>query len=136
MIKTRFFKYPVISKTSRPNYLNTVFNHILVICIYTIWAFSHDVQVIDRVARLPPQRCGEMKIRPWGSFEGQCVKNPTPFVWLLVARHQNLSNPRGHELVSSRGAARSPITAIPVAGRAPHATFATAVRVRGFGKTS
>ena len=36
------------------------------------------------------------------------------------------------ELVSSRGAARSPITAIPVAGRAPRATFATAVRVRGF----
>ena len=36
------------------------------------------------------------------------------------------------ELVSSRGAARSPIAAIPVAGRAPRATFATAVRVRGF----
>jgi len=71
-----------------------------------------------------------MKIRHWGSIEGQCVKNPTPFVWLLVARHQNLSNPRGHELISSRRAARSPIPAIPVAGKAPRATFDTAVRVR------
>ena len=119
MIKTRFIKYPVISKTRRPDYLNTVFNHIIVICIYALWAFSHDVQVIDRVARLPPQRCGEMKIRPWGSFEGQCVKNPTPFVWLLVARHQNLSNPRGHELVSSRWAVRTPVPAKPVAKDPP-----------------